>query len=68
MLFFQAVGIAQFRGAPRFIAKSLGLDEETVLEFKGHSLRSSTATVMADMGATLPQIRNKLNHKSDKVS
>ena len=62
------MGINKMYEVPRHMAEKLGFDNSVVLEFKGHSMRSTSATLMSDSGCTLPQLRQKLNHNSDKVN
>jgi integrase len=49
------------------LAEKLGYDANTTLEFKGHSLRRTAATILADQGASGQTLRNKLNHSSEKT-
>ena len=63
----QVLGIGQIRAVPRFLGTKLGLDFETILELKGHSMRSTAATHLADAGLGGPALKNKLNHSSDKT-
>ena len=45
----------------------LGYDETNLLEFKGHSMRRTSATILADSGLSGQALRNKLNHNSEST-
>lgn len=62
----QPLGINQFYQVPRHIARFLGYTEEGLFEFKGHSLRRTSATIMMANGATGKQLQQKMNHTSEK--
>jgi len=47
-----------------YIAEVCGY--ENPHNYTGHSMRRFSTTVMADAGATSAQLRNKLNHTSEK--
>ena len=49
------------------MAEKLGYDTDVILEFKGHSLRRTAASILADQGASGQMLRNKLNHSSEKT-
>merc|ERR1719270_323833 len=44
----QLLGIGQMRAVPRFLAEKLGYDQSVILEFKGHSMRKTANTILAE--------------------
>ena len=62
----QPMGRNNIAGVPKYIAKSLGLEEPE--KYTGHCLRRSSATAFADSGATSMALKRQFRWKSETVA